>query len=230
MVTSPPDRSSESRIFVAFTVSATVWLLIMTAAGLLASFEFSYPDLGSQAWMSFGRLRAMHTNGTFFGWATMALIGSAMWAVARSSGVRLQNQRFAWAAMWLFNIATVLGSITLGQRAGGRRRERFDRRAAQRQRRRIRLCNDGTANLRRQLRRLSRCARWRRARRLSRPRRRSGRHRCRRQGAHYDGAPWLARQSHWRQAVCGRDAGVSHATQRCGSRSGHRSRTDVMGK
>jgi cytochrome c oxidase cbb3-type subunit I len=113
MVTSPPDRSSESRIFVAFTVSATVWLLIMTAAGLLASFEFSYPDLGSQAWMSFGRLRAMHTNGTFFGWATMALIGSAMWAVARSSGVRLQNQRFAWAAMWLFNIATVLGSISL---------------------------------------------------------------------------------------------------------------------
>jgi cytochrome c oxidase cbb3-type subunit 1 len=113
MVNNPPDRSSESRIFVAFTVSATVWLLIMTAAGLLASFEFSYPDLGSQAWMSFGRLRAIHTNGTFFGWATMALIGSAMWAVARSSGVRLQNQRFAWAAMWLFNIATVLGSITL---------------------------------------------------------------------------------------------------------------------
>jgi cbb3-type cytochrome oxidase subunit 1 len=49
MVNNPPDRSSESRIFVAFTVSATVWLLIMTAAGLLASFEFSYPDLGSQA-------------------------------------------------------------------------------------------------------------------------------------------------------------------------------------
>lgn len=113
MVASSSERSPEARVFVAFTVSSTVWLLVMTAAGLLASFEFSYPDLGAHAWMSFGRLRAMHTNGTFFGWATMALIGTAMWAVARSSGVRLQNVRFAWTALWLFNIATALGSITL---------------------------------------------------------------------------------------------------------------------
>lgn len=113
MVDTSPERSPEARVFVAFSISSTVWLLIMTAAGLLASFEFTYPDLGAHAWMSFGRLRAMHTNGTFFGWATMALIGAAMWVVARSSGARLQRVRFAWAALWLFNLATLLGSITL---------------------------------------------------------------------------------------------------------------------
>jgi hypothetical protein len=65
------------------------------------------------------------------------------------------------------------------QRTGGAGHECFHRRATQRQRRRLRLRNDRTANLRRELRRLSRCARCRRAWRFSRPRRRSGRHRCR---------------------------------------------------
>src|ERR1019366_1931478 len=100
-------------IFSAFTISATVWLLFSTAIGLLLSFKFTYPDLATNPYLSFGRLRAIHTNGTFYGWASVALVGLAFYVAARSSAVQLQQKRLAWAALWSYNIAAVLGSVTL---------------------------------------------------------------------------------------------------------------------
>jgi cytochrome c oxidase cbb3-type subunit 1 len=101
------------RLFAAFTATATFWLLLTTAVGLLLSFKFTYPDLAANAALSFGRLRAIHTNGTFYGWASIALTGLAMYVAARSSGVALHQRRLAWAALWSYNLAAALGTITL---------------------------------------------------------------------------------------------------------------------
>ncbi|BDE06162.1 hypothetical protein WPS_14380 [Vulcanimicrobium alpinum] len=90
-----------------------MWLLITTAAGLIISFKYSYPDLFTSPWFSFGRLRAIHTNGTFYGWASMALVGCAIWVAARSSGVNVKSPRVAWLSLWLFNVAALVGTITL---------------------------------------------------------------------------------------------------------------------
>lgn len=103
----------DANIFSAYTISATLWLLLTTAIGLLLSFKFTYPDFATNPYLSFGRLRPIHTNGTFYGWASIALTGLAFWVAARSSGVDLQQKRLAWAALWLYNIAAVLGTVTL---------------------------------------------------------------------------------------------------------------------
>jgi cytochrome c oxidase cbb3-type subunit I len=106
------DRQERS-LFVAFTVSATFWLLLTTAVGLLMSFKFPYPDLATSPYLSFGRLRAIHTNGTFFGWASVALTGAALYVAARTSGTPLAGRRFAWLSLWCYNIAAALGTVTL---------------------------------------------------------------------------------------------------------------------
>ncbi|MEO6913388.1 MAG: cbb3-type cytochrome c oxidase subunit I [Candidatus Baltobacteraceae bacterium] len=113
--TTADDVSSREgmAIFSAFTIAATIWLLIATAVGLLLSFKFTYPDLATDSYLSFGRLRAIHTNGTFYGWASIALTGLAFYVAARSSGVVLQQRRLAWVALCAYNIAAVLGTITL---------------------------------------------------------------------------------------------------------------------
>ncbi|GAC1426336.1 MAG: hypothetical protein NVSMB5_20850 [Candidatus Velthaea sp.] len=105
--------ANESRLFSAFTISATFWLLVTSAVGLLLSFKFPFPDLATSPYLSFGRLRPIHTNGTFYGWASMALVGAALYVTARSSGTPLRGRSLAWASMWCFNIAAVLGSVTL---------------------------------------------------------------------------------------------------------------------
>jgi len=107
------DDSMLARVFVAYTVSATIWLVFTTAVGLLVSFKFTYPDFASAPALSFGRLRAIHTNGTFYAWASQALIGLALYVAARSSGTRLYSERLAWITLALLNLAAVLGAVTL---------------------------------------------------------------------------------------------------------------------
>src|ERR1035438_4519051 len=87
------SASEDVGIFSAFTITATIWLLITTAVGLLLSFKFTYPDIATSPYLSFGRLRAIHTNGTFYGWASVALTGLALYVAAKSSGVQLQQKR-----------------------------------------------------------------------------------------------------------------------------------------
>lgn len=103
----------DGRLFAAFTQSATFWLLLTTAAGLLLSFKFPYPDLATSPYLSFGRLRAIHTNGTFFGWASVALTGIALYVAARSSGVSLAKRQLAWLSLACYNLAAVLGTVML---------------------------------------------------------------------------------------------------------------------
>lgn len=100
-------------IFNTFTLTATFWLLFSTLIGLLVSFKFPYPDWASSAFMSFGRLRAIHTNDAFYGWASVALSGAALYVAARTSGIALEGKRFAWAGVLLFNLAAICGTITL---------------------------------------------------------------------------------------------------------------------
>src|SRR5690242_21513286 len=107
------DAGELASVFSAYIVSATLWLVFATAVGLLVSFKFAYPDFGTVPALSFGRLRAIHTNGTFYAWASQALIGLALFIAARSSGARLYSERLAWVSLALLNLAAVLGTVTL---------------------------------------------------------------------------------------------------------------------
>ena len=105
--------AEDARLLSAFTITATVWLLIATAIGLLLSFKYSYPDLLTSPLLSFGRLRAIHTSGTFYGWASIVLVGCAMYVAARSSGTSIRRPGLAWAALWAFNLAALVGIVAL---------------------------------------------------------------------------------------------------------------------
>ena len=100
-------------LFSAFTLSATFWLLFSTLIGLLISFKFPYPDWATNPYMSFGRLRAIHTNDAFYGWASVALSGAALYVAARTSGIPIAQKRFAWFGLLCFNLAAIFGTITL---------------------------------------------------------------------------------------------------------------------
>jgi cytochrome c oxidase cbb3-type subunit 1 len=77
------------------------------------AFKFGAPDFGPGAWLSFGRLRPIHTNAVFYGFASIALVGLAYYVAARSSGTRLHSAALAWIGLVLFNIAAIAGTIAL---------------------------------------------------------------------------------------------------------------------
>jgi cytochrome c oxidase cbb3-type subunit 1 len=103
-----------THIFSAYTLCATVWLVFATAVGVLLALKLVYPELlSTDLPLTFGRLRPIHTNDTFYAWASPAMIGLALYIAAKSSGTRLYSARLAWAALVLLNVAAVAGTVAL---------------------------------------------------------------------------------------------------------------------
>ncbi|WP_322997859.1 cbb3-type cytochrome c oxidase subunit I [Castellaniella sp.] len=103
-----------TRIFSVYTVCATIWLVFATAVGVLLAFKLVYPELAGTALpLTFGRLRPIHTNDTFYAWASPAMIGLALYIAAKSSGARLYSARLAWIALILLNVAALAGTVAL---------------------------------------------------------------------------------------------------------------------
>ncbi|MCC7138053.1 MAG: cbb3-type cytochrome c oxidase subunit I [Planctomycetes bacterium] len=109
-----------ARLVHRYLLSAVVWLLLGTLAGLLDAFRFNHPDFLEVAWLSFGRVRPIHTGMVLWGWASLALIGISLYVVPRSCRTNLHSVRAARVALWLWNAAIALGSVALaaGQNNG----------------------------------------------------------------------------------------------------------------
>src|SRR3984957_15479117 len=110
---SDEDSRALISVFSAYTVTATLWLLFATAVGLLIAFKFGAPEFGPGAWLTFGRLRPIHTNATFYGFASIALVGLGYYVAARSCGTKLYSVALAWIGLVLFNVAGLAGTIAL---------------------------------------------------------------------------------------------------------------------
>lgn len=93
--------------------AATFWLVFGTLVGEYLGLKFVFPDLDEVSWLSFGRLRPVHTNTVFWGWASLAMIGLAYFVVARTSATKIHSYRMGWLAFVLINITVTAGNLCL---------------------------------------------------------------------------------------------------------------------
>lgn len=116
-----------ARLVHRYVLSACVWLLFGSLIGLLEAFRFHTNDLVVLEWLSFGRARPMHTGMVLWGWASLALLGIALYVVPRSSKTNLHSLGAARAALWLWNTGLVLGTVALalGQSNGNQEYREF---------------------------------------------------------------------------------------------------------
>lgn len=92
---------------------ATFWLLFGTTVGEYLGIKFIAPDVDSYSWLSFGRLRPVHTNAVFWGWASLAMVGLAYYVVPRVSNVPISSIKTGYISLILINASVVIGSICL---------------------------------------------------------------------------------------------------------------------
>lgn len=101
------------KVVVWYLGAATFWLLFGTLVGQYVGMKFVWPEIDSVSWLSFGRLRPVHTNAVFWGWASMAMISLSFFVIARTSNTRLYSYKLAWISWMFINISVLLGSISL---------------------------------------------------------------------------------------------------------------------
>lgn len=81
----------DNKIVRKFIVATMFWGIIGMSIGLLLAFMFLFPNITDGiSWLSFGRLRPLHTNAVIF-----AFVGNAIFA-----GVYYSTQRLLKARMW----------------------------------------------------------------------------------------------------------------------------------
>ncbi|HLR31220.1 MAG TPA: cbb3-type cytochrome c oxidase subunit I [Fodinibius sp.] len=108
------DTSMDSiKLIFAFISFSAFWLVFGTLVGEYLGFKFVWPELDSISWLSFGRLRPVHTNVLFWGFLSQAMIALALYVVPRTSQHELFSYRLGWISLGLMNLSVILGVISL---------------------------------------------------------------------------------------------------------------------
>lgn len=82
--------SYDNKIVKKFILATIIWGVIGMLVGLLAACQLVWPELNLASWLSFGRIRPLHTNAVIF-----AFVGNGIFA-----GVYYSLQRLMKARMW----------------------------------------------------------------------------------------------------------------------------------
>ena len=102
-----------SKLILWYLGSAAFWLLLGTTIGEYLGIKFISPDADHISWLSFGRLRPVHTNAVFWGWASLGMLGLGYYIVPTVSNTALASIKKGWYALFLINAAVVIGSVCL---------------------------------------------------------------------------------------------------------------------
>lgn len=102
-----------SQLVLWFLITGTFWLLFGTSVGEYLGIKFVAPDADHLSWLSFGRLRPVHTNAVFWGWSSLAMLGLGYYVVPRVGNNEIYSLKLGWWTLYLINAAVLFGSISL---------------------------------------------------------------------------------------------------------------------
>lgn len=101
------------KIVIYYIGAAAFWLVLGTLIGQYLGMKFIWPEMDHQPWLSFGRLRPVHTNMVFWGWSSLAMIGLGYFVIARTSNNKVYSYTWAWIGWRLINLTIIVGTFCL---------------------------------------------------------------------------------------------------------------------
>ncbi len=98
----------------AFAVASVVYGVVGMLVGVLVASQLAWPELiNGIPWLSYGRLRPLHTNAVIFAFGGCALFATSYHVVQRTCHTQLFMPGLAWFTFLGWNLVIVLAVITL---------------------------------------------------------------------------------------------------------------------
>lgn len=101
------------KLVIYFLGAGIFWLVFGTTVGQYLGMKFMWPELDHVSFLSFGRLRPVHTNTVFWGWASLTMIGLGYFVIAKTSNTTIYKYSIGWASWILINLTLLIGNICL---------------------------------------------------------------------------------------------------------------------
>ena len=96
-----------------FVTWSIVWGVVAVLVGVLIAFQMAMPQLNLPPYLTFGRLRPIHTNAGIFGWGIGSFMAFFFYITQRLTRTPLWSPGLARFQLWLFNLVIVLAAVTL---------------------------------------------------------------------------------------------------------------------
>lgn len=110
----PTNNTYHDKVVIRLIQFSIIWAVAGMAVGVYLSAELIWPTIDfGQFWLSFGRLRPLHTNGIIFGFGVSALMATAFYSVQRTSHVPLFAPKLAWFCCYAWQLLVLSGGLSL---------------------------------------------------------------------------------------------------------------------
>jgi cytochrome c oxidase cbb3-type subunit I/II len=104
----------DNRIVRNFSIAAIVFGVVAFLVGLWIALELRYPQLnGPFSWLTFGRLRALHTNAAIFAFVGNAIFAGIYYSLQRLLKTRMASDLLSNIHFWGWQLIIVAAAITL---------------------------------------------------------------------------------------------------------------------
>lgn len=90
-----------------------LWGVVAVLVGVLISFQLVYPNLNLAPYLTYGRLRPLHTNAGIFGWGIGSFFALFFYMVQRLCRRPLWSEGLARFQLYFFNATIISAAITL---------------------------------------------------------------------------------------------------------------------
>ncbi|UCH41838.1 MAG: cbb3-type cytochrome c oxidase subunit I, partial [Gammaproteobacteria bacterium] len=97
-----------------FAIMTIVWGLVGMAVGVLIAAQLAWPALNFDVpWLTFSRLRPLHTNAVIFAFGGCALFATSYYVVQHTCHAKLAFPALAAFTFWGWQLVILLAAITL---------------------------------------------------------------------------------------------------------------------
>ena len=112
-----PIRKADTysdKVVMQFSIMTVVWGFVGMLVGVILAAQMYWPALNfDTSWLSFGRLRPLHTNAVIFAFGGCALFATSLYVVQRTCHVRLISDKLASFVFWGWQAVIVAAVVTL---------------------------------------------------------------------------------------------------------------------
>ncbi len=104
----------DDRVVRQFTVMTIVWGIVGMLVGVILASQLAWPELNFDIpYLSYGRLRPLHTNAVIFAFGGCALFGTSLYVVQRTCRTPLLSRGLAQFVFWGWQAVIVGAVVTL---------------------------------------------------------------------------------------------------------------------
>jgi len=108
----------DNKIVKAFIIATVIFGIVGMTVGLLAAIQLFYPlfnfsDSAMGQYVSFGRIRPLHTNAVIFAFVGNAMFAGVYYSMQRLLKTRLFSDALSWTHFWGWQLIILAAAITL---------------------------------------------------------------------------------------------------------------------